>query len=40
MALLAKSATSFRLDSLPPGVRNGCAEMDSEPANLIRFVPA
>ncbi len=26
--------------SHPPGVRSGCAEMDSKPVNLIWFIPA
>ena len=38
--ILRNSQVVFVVHSALPGVRNGCAEMDTEPANLIWFIPA
>lgn len=40
LGILRNSQVVFVVHSALPGVRNGCAEMDSEPANLIWFIPA
>lgn len=40
MHLRIDSDLGLLVHSVLPGVRSGCAEMDSKPVNLIWFIPA